>query len=118
MSTITETIRRFVGGGQQAAGGPFEATWSGTVIASSDRTVVVEGNHYFPRDALDTEYFQSSDHQTVCPWKGSAAYYDVVVDGERNHNAAWYYPSPRSAAAKIKDHVAFWHGVKVRQAAQ
>ena len=90
-----------------------KATWNGTVIAESDETVVVEGNHYFPRDSIKSEFFESSSSQTVCPWKGTASYFDVVVDGERNPGAAWYYLDPKSAASEIKDHVAFWRGVSV-----
>ncbi len=115
MSTITEKLRSLVGANGQT-GGPVQAVWNGTVIAESDRTVVVEGNHYFPPEDVESRYLEPSTHQTVCPWKGTASYYDVVVDGERNQAAAWYYPSPKSAAAQIKDHVAFWHGVKVRPA--
>ena len=115
MSAITEKLRRLVGG-SPGAGSPVQAVWNGTVIARSDRTVAVEGNHYFPPDDVKREYLDHSSHHTVCPWKGTASYYDVVVDGERNRAAAWYYPKPRPAAAQIKDHVAFWHGVKLRPA--
>ena len=89
------------------------ATWNGTVIAQSDDTVVVEGNHYFPRAALTEGAFEESDLTSVCPWKGTASYLTVVVDGERNADAAWYYPDPKDAAAEIKDRVAFWKGVDV-----
>ncbi len=89
------------------------AIWNGTVVAESDDTVVVEGNHYFPRDAVDDRYVEPSTHTSVCPWKGTASYLDVVVDGERNENAAWYYPRPSRAARRIRDRVAFWHGVRV-----
>ncbi len=89
------------------------ATWNGTVIAESDKTVVVEGNHYFPRDSIVTDHFADSSTHTRCPWKGKASYFDVVVDGEVNPGAAWYYPDPKPAAADIKDHVAFWRGVSV-----
>ena len=89
------------------------AVWNGTVIAESDETVIVEGNHYFPPDAVKKEYFDDSSTHTRCFWKGKASYYDVVVDGERNADAAWYYPDPSKAASEIKDHVAFWRGVKV-----
>jgi uncharacterized protein (DUF427 family) len=88
------------------------ATWNGTVIASSDDTVVVEGNHYFPRESVTAELVDS-DTTSVCPWKGTASYYSVSVDGETNTDAAWYYPQPKDAAAEIKDRVAFWHGVEV-----
>ena len=91
----------------------MRATWKGTVIAESDDTIVIEGNHYFPPDSIRSENFIESPHQTTCPWKGKASYYDVVVDGERNENAAWYYPNPKDAANEIKDYVAFWRGVDV-----
>jgi uncharacterized protein (DUF427 family) len=90
------------------------AEWNGAVLAESDNTVMVEGNHYFPRDAINPEYFQDSSESTVCHWKGTAAYFDVVVDGKINAGAAWYYPNPKPAASDIKDYVAFWRGVKVR----
>jgi uncharacterized protein (DUF427 family) len=89
------------------------ATWNGTVIATSDDTVVVEGNHYFPVDAVVPGVLQESTHTTVCGWKGTANYYDVVVDGQRNANAAWYYATPKDAAAEITGRVAFWKGVTV-----
>lgn len=117
MSTITETIRRFIGGEEDTAG-PVQAIWNGTVIAESDRTVVVEGNHYFPFDDISRGYLESNSRTSVCPWKGTASYYDVVVDGERNPAAAWCYPRPSAAAQNIKGHVAFWNGVKVRRAPQ
>ena len=93
----------------------MRATWNGATIAESDETVVVEGNHYFPADSLRREYVAASDHHTTCPWKGKASYYDVVVDGDRNANAAWTYPAPKDAAAEIRDHVAFWKGVEVSE---
>jgi uncharacterized protein (DUF427 family) len=86
----------------------MQATLDGTVLAESDDTVVVEGNHYFPPDALNEAHLEPSDHRTTCPWKGEASYYDVVVDGNRHENAAWYYPDPLDEAAHIKDHVAFY----------
>ncbi|WP_306357906.1 MULTISPECIES: DUF427 domain-containing protein [unclassified Nocardia] len=91
-----------------------QAVWNGTVIAESDRTIRVEGNDYFPMKALRGEYFRDSAMTTRCPWKGTAHYYTVVVDGRENPDAAWYYPRPSVAASKIRDHVAFWHGVEVR----
>ena len=91
----------------------IRATWNGAVLAESDDTVVVEGNHYFPASDVAAEYFEPSETQTVCPWKGTASYRTVVVDRARNEDAAWYYPEPKSAAAKIKGRVAFWKGVKV-----
>lgn len=91
----------------------MKATWNGKVIAESDDTVVVEGNHYFPADSLVRECFESSSTTTVCPWKGTASYYSVVVDGETNADCAWYYPDPKPAASEIRDRVAFWRGVTV-----
>jgi uncharacterized protein (DUF427 family) len=91
----------------------MKATWKGVVLAESDDTVVVEGNQYFPPESVNREYFRESETRTVCPWKGTASYYDVVVNGEVNRDAAWYYPQPKDAARQIKDHVAFWRGVKV-----
>jgi uncharacterized protein (DUF427 family) len=90
-----------------------KAVWNGTVLAESDKTVVVEGNQYFPKSAVHMEYFKSSASHTVCPWKGTASYYNVEVNGDRNADAAWYYPEPKPAAKQIKDHVAFWKGVQV-----
>ncbi len=89
------------------------ATWNGTVIAESDETVVVEGNHYFPPASLHRELLQESSTTSVCPWKGTASYYSVLVDGQTNTDAAWYYPQPKDAAKEIVDHVAFWKGVEV-----
>ena len=91
----------------------MKATWNGAVLAESDDTVVVEGNHYFPAASLRREHFAESDHTTVCPWKGTASYHHVVVGDATNENAAWVYRDPKSAAAEIKDHVAFWKGVTV-----
>jgi uncharacterized protein (DUF427 family) len=92
-----------------------KAIWNNKVIAESDTYETVEGNVYFPQRAIKAEYFKPSDTHTTCPWKGLASYYDVSVDGETNKDAAWYYPAPKEAAANIKDHVAFWHGVKVER---
>lgn len=89
------------------------AIWNGTVIAESDQCEVVEGNQYFPHDAIKSEYFQPSSKTTVCPWKGTASYYTIVVDGQENPDAAWYYAEPKAAASNIKNHVAFWRGVQV-----
>jgi len=89
------------------------ATWNGAVIAESDDTVLVEGNHYFPAKAVKHELLEHSNTLSHCPWKGQAHYYSVVVDGQRNPDAAWYYPSPKPEAAHIKDRIAFWRGVKV-----
>jgi uncharacterized protein (DUF427 family) len=91
----------------------MKATWNNTVIAESNDTVVVEGNHYFPTEAIKREYFQDSDSHTICPWKGEASYYNVVVDGNVNKDAAWYYPEPKPAAEEIRNRIAFWRGVKV-----
>ncbi len=91
-----------------------KAIWNGAVLAESDRTEVVEGNHYFPQDSIRREYFRDSEHHTVCGWKGTASYFDVVVEGKTNPQAAWYYPDPKPEAANIKDYVAFWKGVEVR----
>lgn len=91
----------------------MKATWNGAVLAESDDTVVVEGNHYFPVGSLKREFFTDSDTHTTCPWKGTASYFSVAVDGKVNADAAWYYPEPSTAAAQIKDRVAFWRGVVV-----
>jgi uncharacterized protein (DUF427 family) len=91
----------------------MKATWNNAVVAESDATVVVEGNHYFPAEAVDRKYLQESNTHTLCPWKGEASYYDIVVNGNVNKDAAWYYPDPKPAAAEIKDRLAFWRGVKV-----
>jgi uncharacterized protein (DUF427 family) len=92
----------------------MRAVWNGTVIAESDRTEVVEGNHYFPPDAIKTAYFRASPTRTTCPWKGVASYYNLEVDGHTNRDAAWYYPTPKDAAQHIAGHVAFWKGVEVK----
>ena len=118
MSAISTAIRRLVGPEALADDRPFQAIWNGKVIASSDRTVVVEGNHYFPPESVDRALLEPSERESACPWKGRASYYDVVAGGERNRAAAWYYPDPSRAAEDIRDHVAFWHGVKVRRSAQ
>ncbi len=89
------------------------ARWNGTVIAESDRCVVVEGNQYFPADAVNREFLRDSVTHTVCGWKGTASYYDVVVNGAVNKDAAWYYADPKSAADNIKGYIAFWKGVTV-----
>ena len=91
----------------------MRATWNNAVLAESDDTVVVEGNHYFPPDSINRAYFQESSAHTTCPWKGEASYYDVVVDGNVNKDAAWFYPEPKQAAENIKDRIAFWKGVRV-----
>lgn len=89
------------------------ASWHGVTLADSDDTVVVEGNHYFPPDAIRWEFFADSATHTTCPWKGQASYYTVTVDGESNADAAWVYRDPKPAAEHIKDRVAFWRGVQV-----
>lgn len=89
------------------------AEWNGQVIADSDATIVVEGNHYFPPETVHPSYLKRSDDHTICGWKGTASYYDVVVDGETNRAAAWYYPDPKPAASDIKNYIAFWRGVRV-----
>lgn len=91
----------------------MQAVWNGVVLAESDETVVVEGNHYFPAAALRTEYFEQNTYHTTCPWKGVASYYDIVVGDARNPSAAWYYPRTSEAAKKIEGYVAFWKGVRV-----
>ena len=90
-----------------------KAVWNGQVIADSDETIVVEGNHYFPIDSVKDEFLEDSDSHTRCFWKGVASYYDVVVDGERARDGAFYYPDPSEAAEDIRDRVAFWRGVRV-----
>ena len=91
-----------------------KAIWNGVVVAESDHCEVVEGNQYFPPNSIKKEYFQDSSTHTVCGWKGTASYYDVVVDGQVNKDAAWYYPQPKDAAKNIAGYVAFWRGVKVQ----
>jgi uncharacterized protein (DUF427 family) len=90
-----------------------KAIWNGAVLAESSKTEIVEGNHYFPPDAIDKQYFQESSTHTTCPWKGTASYYNVVVDGQVNKDAAWYYPTAKEKAKNIEGYIAFWHGVKV-----
>jgi uncharacterized protein (DUF427 family) len=90
-----------------------KAVWNGATLAESDRTIVVEGNHYFPPDAVKREHFRASVTHTICSWKGEASYFSVAVDGRTNEDAAWFYASPKPEAAQIKDYIAFWHGVKV-----
>ena len=91
----------------------MKAVWKNTVIAESDDTVMVEGNHYFPEASLKREYISFSNHKTSCPWKGQASYYSIRVNGDLNPDAAWYYTEPKDAAANIKGRVAFWKGVQV-----
>lgn len=94
----------------------MQAVFNDTVIAESEHTKVVEGNHYFPNDSIKRQYFTTTSTHTLCPWKGLASYYTVEVDGVANKDAAWYYPRPSPLARKIKGHVAFWRGVDVRPA--
>ncbi|MFC0677964.1 DUF427 domain-containing protein [Lysobacter korlensis] len=91
----------------------MRAVWNGAVLAESNDTKVVEGNHYFPRESLEMRYFQPSQHTSHCFWKGKASYFHVAVDGDTNRDAAWFYPEPSQAAEEIRDHVAFWKGVEV-----
>ncbi len=90
-----------------------KATWNGVVIADSDNTVMVEGNHYFPIESVNADLLEPSSKHTSCPWKGEASYYSLNVDGNVNADAAWFYPTPKDEAKEIKDHVAFWRGVTV-----
>ena len=91
----------------------MKAIWNNQIIADSDKTIQIEGNHYFPADTIKKEFFKKSETHTTCPWKGVASYYNVEVDGEVNKDAAWYYPETKPAAREIKDYVAFWKGVEV-----
>ena len=91
----------------------MKAVWNGEVIAESDETVVVEGNHYFPADSVRSDFLSPSDQTTSCPWKGQASYYDLNVNDRQNAGAAWYYPDPKPAAAEIEGRIAFWRGVEV-----
>ena len=93
----------------------MKASWNNVVIAESDATIVVEGNHYFPHTAIKAEYFQPSETHTVCPWKGTASYYSLVVNGAVNKDAAWFYPQTKDAAKNIENYVAFWRGVEVSE---
>jgi uncharacterized protein (DUF427 family) len=102
---------RFISSGRKVMA---KATWGGKTIADSNSTVVVEGNQYFPAEAVEKKFLKPSDYTSVCPWKGTAHYYHVEVDGLKNANAAWYYPEPKPAAAEIKNRIAFWNGVKVQ----
>ncbi|MEZ4795541.1 MAG: DUF427 domain-containing protein [Flavobacteriaceae bacterium] len=93
----------------------MKAIWNNKIVAESDNTVVIEGNHYFPADSINKEFFKNSDTHTRCPWKGQASYYSLEVDGKENTDAAWYYENPSELAKGIKNHVAFWRGVKVTE---
>jgi uncharacterized protein (DUF427 family) len=91
----------------------MKAIWNGAVLAESNETIVIEGNHYFPEDSINKEYFQPSETHTICGWKGTASYYDVAVSGETNKDAAWFYPETKPDAKEIENYVAFWKGVEV-----
>ena len=91
----------------------INAQWYGAVIAQSDRTIEIEGNHYFPPDSVDSQFLHPSDTHSTCPWKGLASYYNIKIDGKINKDAAWYYPEPKEAASEIKGYIAFWKGVTV-----
>ena len=93
----------------------MKAIWNDQILAESDDTVVVEGNHYFSPASINNEFYEASDHRSMCPWKGTAHYYDIVVNDERNKNAAWFYPETKDAANNIKGRIAFWHGVEVSE---
>lgn len=93
----------------------MKAIWNGEVIAESDKTIIIENNHYFPEGSIKQEFFKSSETHTVCPWKGTASYYTIEVDGKSNPDAAWYYPETKPAAREIRNYVAFWRGVKVEK---
>ena len=92
----------------------MKAVWKNTVVAESDDTKVVENNHYFPADSINSEFFQLSDTHTTCPWKGKASYFNIKVGDDLNPDAAWFYPHPKEAAAEIKNRVAFWNGVEIK----
>lgn len=93
----------------------MKAIWNDTVIAESDNTIVIEGNHYFPPDSIKKEYFVESNLHSTCPWKGQASYYTINVNGDENKDAAWYYKQPSDLAKPIKDHIAFWKGVNIEE---
>lgn len=113
--SLKTAISRIRGAEESTNGGLRRAIWRGVVLAESEDTIVVEGNHYFPAESARWSHLRPSDSHTVCPWKGQASYYDVVVDGNVNRDAAWCYPNPSAAAARIKDRLAFWRGVKVER---
>ena len=114
---MTFLSRVFTPQSEPAVARRYRATWNGAVLAESAETVVVEGNHYFPPADVQHEHLHHSESHTTCHWKGLASYYDVVVDGQVNQDAAWYYADPSPAAKRIKDYVAFWRGVKVEPVA-
>ncbi len=92
----------------------MKAIWNDTVLAESDDTIVIEGNHYFPPETVNKSYFKNSDTHSICPWKGKASYYTIEVDGNKNKDAAWYYPDTKEMAKKFENYVAFWKGVEVK----
>jgi len=91
----------------------MKAIWNGKIIAESNNTIIIENNHYFPEDSVNKDYIENSETHTVCHWKGEASYYDIVVDGQTNKDAAWYYPDPKSMAKEIQNYIAFWKGVQI-----
>lgn len=93
----------------------MKAVWNGVELANSKNTIVVEGNHYFPAESLHKQFFTESDTQTTCPWKGTASYFNIEVNGAQNPDAAWYYPKPKARASAIKNRVAFWKGVEITE---
>lgn len=93
----------------------MKAIWNGEILAESEDTLVIEGNHYFPPDSISKSFFKQSDYQTNCPWKGKASYYTLKVKNSENKNAAWYYPNPKPAAEEIQNYIAFWNGVEVSE---
>lgn len=92
----------------------MKAVWNNEVIAESDETIIIEGNHYFPPDSVKSDLFVESSTHTICPWKGEASYYDIVVGDQTNKDGAWFYPDPKEKAIEIKDYVAFWRGVRIK----
>lgn len=110
---LKKAFNRVLGGSSATAGQRVRAVWEGATLAESDDTEIVEGNHYFPPQSVDRRHFREGSGHTVCPWKGTASYLDVVVGEKVNQGAAWYYPAPKPAAAEITDRIAFWRGVKV-----
>lgn len=93
----------------------MKAIWNGQVIAESKKTIAFDGNYYFPPDTIYTEYFNTSDYHSLCPWKGKASYYTITVSGQSNINAAWFYPSPKADAKNIKNYIAFWKGIEITE---
>jgi uncharacterized protein (DUF427 family) len=116
MNIMTFRRRSAIEHGHEHPGVRVQATWHGAVLADSDRTIIVEDNYYFPPEDVSSSFLSDSSEHSTCPWKGEASYYDVVVDGEHNEAAAWYYPEPFEAAAEIRDYVAFGKGVETNAA--